>query len=703
MGKVYLLNPPPINMMKLNRIYMVLLLVILSGVIHPLYAQRKATKRPESKAWNVGVRGTAIVTFGDIKYWDYIPNFEYGELGWGANVYFGKYLSPKFGIKADFNYSRLNGTKKSNSLYQSFQTKSQSASLQFQINLGQVFNNRPRLYKLSAWGDIGVGYIRWQSLLYNRNTLDTLNQINWNTDKYMSSLMLPVGLNIRYYIHKKWSIDAHASTILVNSDWLDAKAGGIKYDYFVNAGLGINYHFLIQKSIRKVPEEHKRKKGDLYLLDYMSIDPFSDPELRRITKKEQIERKEEEEKALVMDGNPFKVEFWVPDEANNKKFQVLISIKKRGITGNGYFRLSLPSGFYPVQPEINQVTYTRIGYNYDFDFFLPMNLDTLNIPLDITISEREDGTYPLFIEGEIMNTDGVLFPIKKAQYVQIKSGVSYNHVPDNVQRVEQKAEMPDEGYIAPSNVTNELVESDGDKTYRIQILACRKPSQRVNEFLNKHQVKQKVYLWEKGGWWRYSIYNLNSLDEAKKHLLLVRNKHGIKGAFIVEFNNGQRMVPKHQPARSISTYEEIENSSYSSGLIYEDVSKDTLSGELIYEVSKTNVHKPQSNTLEINKQDKQPEEQPQFDEVPDYDNISVYRVEIAVSPGDPIPLRQLQNWVANEKITEWTYQNEYRYTIGRFENEQVARAFLRYVRLQFALPDAHLAETKGSNWLRVVR
>ena len=686
--------------MKLNRLYIVLITIILYGIIHPLNAQRRVSKRPADKAWTVGAKGSAIVTFGDIKYWDYLPNPEYGELGWGANLYFSKYLSPKFALKSDLNYSKLNGTKKMNSNYLSFQTELQSASLLFQINLAQLFNNRPRLNKLSAWGDIGLGYARWQSVLYNRTTLDTLNQVHWNSSRYKSAIMIPLGINIRYYLNKKWSVDAQISFNIVNSDLLDAKVGGIEYDYFVNAGIGINYHFLTKSSNRKVRLKPRRDKDDLYLLDYMSIDPFSDPEIKRITKKEQIEKKEAKEKELVEDGNPYRLEFWVPKEANNRKFQILISIKKNGITGNGYFRLSLPLGFYPVNPDIEQVTYTRIGYNFDFDFYLPMNLDTLNIPVDIIISEREEGTYPLFIEGEIYNSEGSIFPVKNAQYVHIKSGISYNAVPDEQQRTELKSEMPDIDYVAPNNVKNGLMESEGEKTYRIQVLACRKPSHRINNFLNKHQIKQKVYLWEKEGWWRYSIYSLSSMEEAKEYLLRVRNKHGIKEAFIVEMNDGKRNVPDEQPPRTITTYKEIDSENYSSGLINESVSHENQNID-------TNANQPfekeESRKVKYRVQEEKQEELPQFEEVSSYDNISVYRVEIAVSPSKPIPLKQLQNWVANEKITEWNNQDEYRYTIGRFENEQVARAFLRYVRLQFALPDAHLVVTKGQNWQRVVR
>lgn len=677
---------------------MLILLVILLGVSEFLYAQKSRRNRPDEHAWIIGAKGGANITFGDIKYGDFFPNTQYGELTYGYGFNLGKLLNPKLAIKSDFQISLLSGTKQTNSLIRTFETKMQSASLMLQLNLLQIMNNRPEMNKLSIWGEIGIGYIRWQSLLYNRNTLDTLNNINWQTNKYDAGLFLPVGLNIKYYLNKNFSIDAHSSLNFVNSDLLDAKEGGIAFDYYWYTGIGINYHFNLNKSIRRVPFELKSKSSkDFVLLDYVSFDPFNDPEIKRLSKKEYIEKEEEKAAEAISSSIPYILELWVPEIANNNSFQVLVSIKKRGIIGNGFFRLKLPAGFVPVNPTIDEVSYTKIGEQYDFDFYLPMNKDTLNIPLRIDINNREEGTYPLFLEGEIMNQEGEIFPLQSVQYVQIRSGIEYNQVPIKESEKTIEAEEADADYVAPLNVTKDWVESEGEKTYRIQILACRKPSPRVNDFLKKHRIDQKVFLYESGGWWRYSIYSLNSLKVAEKYLLMVRNKFQIKEAFIVSFENGEREVPDNQPSRNITSYEEMLPET-EDGIFDSDVGIQPILTEI--GISK---NPSITNTIKSNNEETKTNQTSLFEKVVDDQNISVYRVEIAVSPAAPISIRQLQNWVANEKISEWTYNQSYRYTIGRFENEQVARAFLKYVRMQFALPDAHLVVTQGNNWLRVVR
>ncbi|NOR88299.1 MAG: hypothetical protein GQ527_11890 [Bacteroidales bacterium] len=681
--------------MKLKRANNLILLAILfMGMVSHSFAQKRRINSYDDRAWFIGAEGGANIFFGDIKYWDYFPNVEYNELTFGGGLQFGKFLSPKFLLKGNLHYATLSGTKKTTNLLRTFDTKLYEGSLNLNINLFQLFNNRPNLNKISAWGEIGIGYSRWQTLLYNTRTGDTINNLNWDSKQYQTAFMIPIGMNIKYYLNKKFSIDLFSSLRFVNSDLQDAKEGGIVFDYYWINGIAINYHLSQHHKTRSRSTVKAEKSDEIELLDYLSIDPFSDPEFKRITKKEYLEKEEEKAREVLTSSNPYLIEFWVPQQANNTRFQVLVSIKKRGITGNGFFRLRLPSGFYPVPPKIKEVTYTRIAYNYDFDFYLPMNLDTLLIPIDITISEREDGTYPLFIEGEIMNQDGEIFTVKNAQYVHISGGIDYNDLPI-IGKNTDSIVPPKKVYNHPENVSEVVVEAAGDQTYRIQILACRKPSKRVDEFLKKHQIDQKIYIYEANKWWRYSIYNLSTIEQADKYLKMIRTTHRLPDAFIVEFTNGIRSVPKNQPSRVYSSIAQANDVLASRTLNERNNLKYTT------DIPKENTKK---NTNKIyNKKDNQGQQKDHFQPVQDIDKISVYRIEIAVSPSSPIPLRQLQNWVANEKINEWMYKDEYRYTIGRFENEQVARAFLKYVRMQFALPDAHLVETKGNIWVRVVR
>ncbi len=710
--------------MRLKWIYIGLLIIAFIGALSPIYAQKGRKNKPDPKAWTVGLKGGANIYFGDIKYWDYIPNTKYGEITYGGAISLGKYLSPKYSITTDLGYFALSGTKRTNSTYRSFDTKYQFANINFNINLMQVMQRRPKLNRLSAWANIGVGLARWKSILYDTKTLDTLNMVYWGEKKYLSTLAVPAGLHLKYFINKNFSLDAHSSLVFVNSDLLDAKSGGNKIDYFWHTGLGINYHFSLQRSNRRVPLEPVKNDNEIQILDFFDVDPFGDPEMKRITKKEMLNQLEEKEQKAISSSNPYLVELWVPQMANNKKFKILVRIAKRGITGNGFFRLNLPSGFYPVNPGIPEVTYTRIAYQFDFDFYLPMNKDTLNIPIDITISERGNGTYPIFIEGEVMNQEGKLFPIKIAQYVQIGDGIEYNDVPIdapkdtiNVDISEDEAVIEEdstENYEHSGFITNNSTETEGEFTWRIQILACRQPCPTVDEFMIDHQVDQEVYVHESAGWYRYNLFAAATRDEAEKYLAEVKNRYRIPEAFIVKFKNGQRIEPKFSGGGS---YYDDSNDNSSQSYSEEDTNDfadlaedDGNTKPRKVPVKKTRKSKKSSpakvNNTTVDEDENEEMEAStdgsSFVPIPVDEDIKVFRVEIVSAPDYPIPIDQIQDWVENEKVSEWTQGFNYRYTIGRFENEQVARAFLQYVQMQFALPDAHLVETKSRTWLKMV-
>ncbi len=708
--------------MKLRTIYTGLLIVSFLGALSPAFAQKSRKSKPDPKAWTVGAKGGVNIYFGDLKYWDYIPNTKYGELTYGGGISIGKYLSPKFSITTDLGYFNLSGTKRNNSTYRTFDTKYQFANINLNINFLQVMQKRPKLNRLSAWGSIGIGYARWKSILYDTKNLDTLNTVYWGEKKYLSTLAIPAGLHLKYFINKNFSLDAHSSLVFVNSDLLDAKADGNKIDYFWHTGVGVNYHFSLKPSNRRVPLEPVKNDKDIHILDFYDVDPFGDPEIKRITKKEMLNQLEEKEQKAISSGNHYQVELWVPQLANNKKFRILVRISKRGITGNGFFRLNLPSGFYPVDPGISEVTYTRIAYQYDFDFYLPMNKDTLNIPIDITISERGDGTYPIFIEGEVMNQEGKLFPVKNAQYVQIQDGIEYNDVPmdvtadtlsqledENMPEIETKTTIENR---EPSQIRELTEEEDGVISWRIQIVACRQPCKTIDAFLTEHGVDVEVSVHQSGQWYRYTVYSLESREEAEKSLAQVRSRYQIPEAFIVQFKNSKRLEPGtgNKYVYSESDDEDIDDQEFTPN--DSDAANfnaaDQEDEKVVSVPQKKKSEKPHRSNSAMENPDEETEESTDlkpgnaFVPAPVDEKISVYRVEIASAPDYPIPVEQLQDWVENENITEWTQGFNYRYTIGRFENEKVARAFLQYVRLQFALPDAHLVETKAKTWIKMI-
>ena len=69
-----------------------------------------------------------------------------------------------------------------------------------------------------------------------------------------SFLKLQYGLGLRYTVNKKISLNAFAEQNVVLSDGLDGFEGGRRDDFYYNFGVGINYHFNINKK-KKIKDE----------------------------------------------------------------------------------------------------------------------------------------------------------------------------------------------------------------------------------------------------------------------------------------------------------------------------------------------------------------------------------------------------------------------------------------------------------------
>ena len=66
---------------------------------------------------------------------------------------------------------------------------------------------------------------------------------------------LQYGLGLRYTVNEKISLNAFAEQNLILSDDLDGFTGGRRDDFYYNFGVGINYHFNINKK-KKIKDEN---------------------------------------------------------------------------------------------------------------------------------------------------------------------------------------------------------------------------------------------------------------------------------------------------------------------------------------------------------------------------------------------------------------------------------------------------------------
>ncbi|MBN2236946.1 MAG: hypothetical protein JW729_05270, partial [Bacteroidales bacterium] len=309
-----------------------------------------------------------------------------------------------------------------------------------------------------------------------------------------------------------------------------------------------------------------------------------------------------------------------------------------------------------------------------------MNQDSITIPISIKLSEIEKGTYPILVEGEIADQKGKTYPIKFAKYANIISEDEwYQGLPKKEKdKIDQdkalQKEISNQTTAEKSKVFNKESntksaakepekahlnpELDSTKIYRIQIMASRTMLSNLDDYKNAHQIKEALFISQADGWFRYNIYASSDLVEAEKLLTQVRNQHQIKDAFIVLYEHGVRKsIASHTKPKGTYTNNQTSN---------------------LHSATANNTPKAISSE-------------------------TFYRIEIAMAYEKPIPLYLLQSKVANEEITEFNIDSKFYYTIGKFEEANVAKAYLNYVVNQFKLENAQIVQYKGNTRLRAIQ
>ena len=155
------------------------------------------------------------------------------------------------GIKGQFNFGDLQGTKKD----YSFENKYKELTLNFQVILNTWFNRNFKFEKFRPYGFAGIGFINYRVLLRNGDGnvingygYDVIegdkqsNGANPDKNKAITELIIPLGIGVNYKINEKFNLEFEVSTRYINSDKLDGKIG-FKDDKYWFISLGFTYKF----------------------------------------------------------------------------------------------------------------------------------------------------------------------------------------------------------------------------------------------------------------------------------------------------------------------------------------------------------------------------------------------------------------------------------------------------------------------------
>ena len=207
-------------------------------------------QRVKPDRWFVSGDGGISVFFGDVKRYDYVPDFESpSEIQPMFSLNGGKELSPIFSVRGQFSYGKLSGHKQSAKY--NFEGTTIGAHALVDFNLiylltKQRFGNS----RINILASLGAGYMSWDSKLYSDYPLpDGSYLVDQNSNGAMS---FPLALSMEYLITKNFSVGVSGLLYMITSDEVDVKPGGIKFDMINYSSIGFVYRFKTkQKTSRK--------------------------------------------------------------------------------------------------------------------------------------------------------------------------------------------------------------------------------------------------------------------------------------------------------------------------------------------------------------------------------------------------------------------------------------------------------------------
>lgn len=198
--------------------------------------------------WMINLNLGSNLFYGDIQQYKFAPYKEDWRMAGGLIL--RKQISPVFGIGIQLLNGKLHGTKKKFSDGAPANLKFNADIFEYNLHTTLNFCNLIWGYdnyrRLSIYGLIGIGFANWSSELLDYNTDKILGKSGISGEGLQNrttELVLPMGLGLNFNLSNNWGINLESTLRGVNSDMLDAKKGGFKYDIYNYTSLGISYSF----------------------------------------------------------------------------------------------------------------------------------------------------------------------------------------------------------------------------------------------------------------------------------------------------------------------------------------------------------------------------------------------------------------------------------------------------------------------------
>jgi len=191
------------------------------------------------------------------------------ETKFGYGVQLAKYISPVFAINAQFLRSYLKGSKSAVDAY--FNTDYLEYKLGTTINFSNLFFGINHSRAFSVYGTTGLGLATYRAESKRISTDKLIHDYGYekNADRDLdtreASWVFPMGIGGYFRLSQRFGVNLETVLRLMDSDRLDATVSGPHNDAYYYTSAGLSYNFIKKRKREKIeipPEETIIAKTD---------------------------------------------------------------------------------------------------------------------------------------------------------------------------------------------------------------------------------------------------------------------------------------------------------------------------------------------------------------------------------------------------------------------------------------------------------
>lgn len=511
------------------------------------------SQRIKPNRWFVSGEGGISVFFGDVKRYDYVPDFESpSEIQPMFSLNVGKELSPILSVRGHFSYGNLSGHKKSAKI--NFKGTTIGAHALIDFNLIYLFTKqRFGSSRVNVLASFGAGYINWNSKLYSDNPLsDGTLLVDENSN---GALSFPGALSIEYLITKNFSIGVTGMLYVITSDEVDAKPGGIKVDMINYNSLGFVYKFK--------PKKKASRNNIKYRLDPSLYEPIE----KDIPVEAVVVVPSSEDEVIIKDSFVDNQDLGIAgtqsetyDENQNLSDKESIGIEKphKNIINHEQEKEAMEKDIWASRGDD-----VRLGIKFSVQIAatkIKHNTDELKEELGLKneIHEKYDGIWYRYSVGqydkmwrakELRNSvrgvsgieDAFIVAYIDSERISLAEALNYAARIHSITLVkeEEVVSAEDMGKIYPLIRLDHSIPQEG-VLIGVQILSVRNDHYPLGVFSGIYGIEKNILVNIKLPWHKLVAVGFENYNEAVEYQNYARSK-GFIDAFVVAFKDGKRI------------------------------------------------------------------------------------------------------------------------------------------------------------------